>query len=119
MYALKSNGFTVEAIDGTTSKKKRNEILENQEITDANYTLIIQIQVGCEGLNLQTFSEVYFVSPNWNPAIEDQAIARCHRIGQKQEVNIYRFYMNDFNNYSSSLDTHIKNKQNEKRKIMI
>tara|TARA_B110000483_G_C18156213_1_gene527520 strand:+ start:458 stop:1861 length:1404 start_codon:yes stop_codon:yes gene_type:complete len=119
MYALKSNGFVVEAIDGTTAKKKRNEILENQEITDANYTLIIQIQVGCEGLNLQTFSEVYFVSPNWNPAIEDQAIARCHRIGQKQEVNIYRFYMNDFNNYSSSLDTHIKNKQDEKRKIMI
>ena len=39
------------------------------------------------------FSEVYFVSPHWNPSIEEQAVARCHRIGQTQEVNVYRFIM--------------------------
>jgi len=56
--------------------------------------LILQIRSGCEGLNLQNdFSEVYFVSPNWNPTLEDQAIARCHRIGQQKEVFVYRFYM--------------------------
>lgn len=86
---------------------------------DPNYILILQIQVGCEGLNLQSFSEVYFISPNWNPATEDQAIARCHRIGQKQEVDIFRFYMNDFDRHSSSLDTYIKNTQTQKRAIMI
>jgi len=47
-------------------------------------------------LNLQhDFSEVYFVSPNWNPTLEDQAIARCHRIGQQNEVFVFRFYMDN------------------------
>ena len=59
--------------------------------------LILQIQTGCEGLNLQeNYSEIYFVSPHWNPAIEDQAIARCHRIGQKKPVLVKRFMMSDF-----------------------
>ena len=120
--ALKLHGFNVDVVDGTTSQIKRKEILENQDKPtnqEPNYTLILQIQVGCEGLNLQSFSEVYFISPNWNPAIEDQAIARCHRIGQEQEVNIFRFYMNDFDRHSISLDTYIKDTQKEKRSIMI
>lgn len=120
--ALKSNGLTVDVVDGSTSRKRRNEILENQDKSqyqDLNYILVLQIQVGCEGLNLQSFSEVYFVSPNWNPAVEDQAIARCHRIGQKQQVEIFRFYMRNFDRYSPSLDSHIKEKQEEKRSIMI
>lgn len=58
--------------------------------------LILQIRSGCEGLNLQhDFSEVYFVSPNWNPTLEEQAIARCYRIGQQNEVFVFRFYMDD------------------------
>ena len=55
--------------------------------------LILQIQSGCEGLNLQSFNEVYFVSPHWNPAVEDQAIARCHRMGQTKPVHVFRFQM--------------------------
>ena len=115
---LSKHGFIVDTIDGSTQSKARKQILECQS-QDPNYTLVLQIQVGCEGLNLQTFSEVYFVSPNWNPAIEDQAIARCHRIGQKKEVDIFRFYMKDFDRASASLDTYIKMKQDEKRIIMI
>ena len=63
-------------------------------LTDKHLVLIIQIQTGCEGLNLQeNYSEIYLVSPNWNPCIEDQAIGRCHRIGQKKEVSVYKFEM--------------------------
>lgn len=59
--------------------------------------LIIQIQTGCEGLNLQeNFSEIYFVSPHWNPAVQDQAIARCHRIGQQKVVSVFNFVMDGF-----------------------
>jgi SNF2 family DNA or RNA helicase len=59
--------------------------------------LVIQIQTGCEGLNLQhNFSEVYFVSPHWNPCVEDQAIARCHRIGQLKPVDVFKFEMRGF-----------------------
>jgi SNF2 family DNA or RNA helicase len=67
------------------------------KLCQAADAIILQIQTGCEGLNLQKyFSEIYFVSPHWNPAIEDQAIARCHRIGQEKEVNVFRFEMDGF-----------------------
>ena len=82
----------VATFDGRTSVAKRKAILKDK--ADA---IILQIQTGCEGLNLQeNYSEIYFVSPHWNPAIEEQAIARCHRIGQTKEVLVRRFMMSDF-----------------------
>lgn len=48
--------------------------------------LLIQINSGSVGLNLQGLNRVYFTSPHWNPAIEDQAIGRAHRIGQSKKV---------------------------------
>ena len=79
--------FTVEKIDGRTSKKERNSILT---IRDPD-VLLIQIKTGCEGLNLQQYSEIYFTSPHWNPAVEDQAVCRAHRMGQKDDVRVYKF----------------------------
>jgi len=58
--------------------------------------LILQIRTCSEGLNLQSYSDVYFVSPHWNPCVEDQAIARCYRMGQTSQVRVFRFYMSDF-----------------------
>lgn len=85
-------GLTVAKFDGRTPFAKRQLIL-NQP----NDVLILQIQTGCEGLNLQqNYSEIYFVSPHWNPAVEDQAIARCHRIGQTKPVYVHRFEMDTF-----------------------
>jgi SNF2 family DNA or RNA helicase len=69
----------------------RNDIIENPDID----ILILQIQTGCEGLNLQHYSDIYFVSPHWNPSVEDQAVARAHRLGQTKLVNVYRFVMED------------------------
>ena len=45
------------------------------------------INAGGTGLNLENFNTVYFTSPSWNPSLKDQAIARAHRIGQKNQVN--------------------------------
>jgi DNA repair protein RAD5 len=53
--------------------------------------MIIQINSGGTGLNLQHFNSVYFTSPQWNPEIEAQAIARVNRIGQKDTVIVRRF----------------------------
>jgi SNF2 family DNA or RNA helicase len=77
--------------DGRVNMNQRNEILKNK-----NNVLILQIKTCCEGLNLQEhYSEIYFVSPHWNPSVEQQAIARCHRYGQQKDVQVYRFYMDD------------------------
>ena len=123
---LKEAGITsLATFDGRTSLNKRAGILrEKVEF------LVLQIQTGCEGLNLQRdFSEVYFVSPNWNPAIEEQAIARCHRIGQIKPVHVFRFQMTTYlqrclleplaeENFSPSLDQYIQNVQSVKREII-
>jgi len=95
MARLKAGGMTkVATIDGRTTSGKRYDILNDQSAMEA---LILQIQTGCEGLNLQeNYSEIYFISPHWNPAIEDQAIARCHRIGQTKPVYVERFEMSSF-----------------------
>lgn len=88
--------------------------------------LVIQIQTGCEGLNLQTnFSEIYFVSPHWNPCVEDQAIARCHRIGQTKPVDVFKFEMRGFPNGQETntefnpitLEKYVNKVQNIKRDI--
>ena len=87
---LAAGGMTnVATFDGRTSNGKRTEILSK-----GYEALILQIQTGCEGLNLQeNYSEIYFISPHWNPAVEDQAVARCHRIGQTKPVYVERFEM--------------------------
>ena len=85
---LLEGGMTkVARLDGRTGKRDRAAAL-----TEKNEALVLQIQTGCEGLNLQeNYNEIYFVSPHWNPAVEDQAIARCHRIGQMKDVVVRRF----------------------------
>jgi SNF2 family DNA or RNA helicase len=66
-------------------------------LSDAADAIVLQIQTGCEGLNLQAnFSEIYFVSPHWNPCVEDQAVARCHRIGQTKPTYVFKFAMSNF-----------------------
>ena len=99
---LKAGGMTkVATFDGRTSNSKRFNILNER-----NQALILQIQTGCEGLNLQdNYSEIYFISPHWNPAVEDQAIARCHRIGQTKDVYVERFEMCNFIDDEQEIDT--------------
>jgi SNF2 family DNA or RNA helicase len=86
-----------------------------QLIKQSFKVVLLQIQIGCEGINLQQhFSEIYFVSPHWNPAIEDQAIARCHRIGQLKPVHVFRFFMDSIPHKSESeLDKEEEDKPEE------
>jgi SNF2 family DNA or RNA helicase len=112
-------GFKLGLIDGRISKCRRNDILTNNDLD----ILILQVQTACEGLNLQQFSEIYFVSPHWNPAIEDQAIARCHRIGQMNSVDIFKFQMGDIEDPESetvipTIEYYVSSVQNRKRNLL-
>jgi len=112
---LTAGGMTrVATFDGRTNNRKRADIL-----ADKYEALIMQIQTGCEGLNLQdNYSEIYFVSPHWNPAVEDQAIARCHRIGQTKPVFVQRFEMCKFAEQDSrTIDNYVGQVQLFKRTI--
>jgi SNF2 family DNA or RNA helicase len=107
---------SVATFDGRNSHEERAVIL-NSKLD----VLILQIQTGCEGLNLQEhYSEIYFVSPHWNPAVEDQAIARCHRIGQTKTVDVFRFEMEGFDEEelrSQSIDNYVTSVQDNKRNV--
>ena len=102
--------YDVEIYDGRISQNKRNQLLKQLP-----HVLILQIQMGCEGLNLQEANEIYFVSPIWNPAMESQAIARCYRIGQTKKTHVFKFNMNDIGEEEKSMDNYmnvvLKNKK--------
>ena len=108
---LESMGFKIASIGGSTTHSKRETILSDTTLD----VLILQINTAAEGLNLQIYNEIYFTSPHWNPSIEDQAIARAHRIGQKKQVFVYRFIMNGFGNQSLSIEQYIMIIQQKKR----
>jgi len=57
--------------------------------------LLAGLKSGGTGLNLVAASRLYLMDLWWNPAVEEQAIQRVHRIGQKQEVHIYKFVVED------------------------
>lgn len=98
-------------ICGNVKKRERNDILMNMDL----HILLMQVDSCCEGLNLQHFNEIYFTSPHWNPYIEDQAIARAHRIGQTKPVEVFRLEMEGFGNDSISLDNYTRMVQEKKR----
>jgi len=95
-------------IDGTTSKEDKNEMVKSHDYD----ILIIQINAGGTGLNLQHYNHIYFTGPQWNPTLEQQAIARVYRIGQTKEVNIKR-YINQ-----KSIETHIQTIQKHKLELI-
>jgi SNF2 family DNA or RNA helicase len=103
--------LVVRYLDGRTRENERRQILAPDADIDV---LILQIQTCCEGLNLQQFSEVYFVSPDWNPSVEDQAVARCHRFGQTEPVVVFRFVMAPFKIPATPETQHLLEAQRER-----
>lgn len=76
-------------LDGTTKDRQKQVELfqENEDIS----VFLISLKAGGLGLNLTAADYVFLLDPWWNPAIEQQAVDRAHRIGQKQQVFTYKF----------------------------
>jgi superfamily II DNA or RNA helicase len=89
---LNKAGVDSEIYCGSLNSKERAAVLSKfptESVTKK--VLIIQIKAGGVGLNLQQFTSIFIVSPDWNPSNEIQAIARAHRIGQKKKVEVFKF----------------------------
>ncbi|MGC9195399.1 MAG: SNF2-related protein [Syntrophobacteraceae bacterium] len=76
-------------IDGSTPPKERKEEVDGFQAGDGELFLI-SLKAGGLGLNLTAADYVIHMDPWWNPAVEDQASDRAHRIGQQRPVTIYR-----------------------------
>jgi hypothetical protein len=80
-------------LDGAT--KNRGEIVSEFQQNQDLKVFLISIKAGGVGLNLTQADYVFILDPWWNPAVEQQAIDRSHRIGQDKKVFIYKFIAKD------------------------
>ena len=86
---LDNEGISYQYLDGSTTAKERKQRVENFQAGHGDLFLI-SLKAGGLGLNLTAADYVIHMDPWWNPAIEDQASDRAHRIGQTRPVTIYR-----------------------------
>ncbi len=86
---LDKKGVHYQYLDGGTSSKQRKIRVDNFQAGEGDLFLI-SLKAGGLGLNLTAADYVIHMDPWWNPAIEDQASDRAHRIGQTRPVTIYR-----------------------------
>ncbi len=91
--ALQEKGWPLSYLAGDT--ENRGELVENFQSAPGPGVFLISLKAGGFGLNLTSAGYVVIFDPWWNPAVENQAIDRTHRIGQKQNVIAYRFLMKD------------------------
>ena len=76
-------------LTGQTSS--RGEVIKQFQDDPDNHIFLISLKAGGVGLNLTSADYVFLIDPWWNPASENQAISRSHRIGQNKHVFVYRF----------------------------
>jgi non-specific serine/threonine protein kinase len=81
--------------DGGTSVNDRDKAIKNFQDNPACRIFLISLKAGGVGLNLTAADYVYIVDPWWNPAVEQQAIDRTHRIGQTKNIFAYRMICKD------------------------
>ncbi|HEV3416350.1 MAG TPA: helicase-related protein, partial [Pirellulales bacterium] len=85
---LKKRGLGFVRLDGSVPQKQRAELVHRFQTT-ADCRLFLTTNAGSTGLNLQAANTVINVDLPWNPAVLEQRIARAHRMGQKQPVQVF------------------------------
>tara|TARA_B100000674_G_scaffold440391_1_gene403274 strand:+ start:299 stop:1795 length:1497 start_codon:yes stop_codon:yes gene_type:complete len=113
---LEEKGMRVDILDGRRSLEERREVIEKCKKEEIDI-LLVQINVGGVGLNLQMFNKVYFCTPNWNPAIEDQAIARSYRLGQDKPVTIHKIILEDEEEENTIEERILEIQQNKRNRM--
>jgi SNF2 family DNA or RNA helicase len=105
---LQSNAIDTVRYDGRMPAEERDEAVFRFRQPDGPRVMVIQVQCGACGLNLQTATRVYIMRPQWNPALEYQAIGRALRTGQTRRVIVRRLVAED------SVDDMMQERQRDK-----
>lgn len=106
---LDDEGITYNYLDGST--KDRQTPVDTFQSDKKIKVFLISLKAGGVGLNLTAADYVFILDPWWNPAVENQAIDRSHRIGQKRTVFYYKFITRD------SIEEKILSLQRKKAKL--
>ena len=93
--ALQQKNIAYCYLDGSMPAEKRKEQVQLFQTSDNIKVFLISLKAGGLGLNLTAADYVYIVDPWWNPAAEQQAIDRTHRIGQTQKIFAYKMICKD------------------------
>lgn len=92
---MKELGVEYEYFDGSSTVAERERAIQRFQNDDSCRVFLISLKAGGVGLNLTAADYVYIVDPWWNPAVEQQAIDRTHRIGQTKNIFAYRMICTD------------------------
>ncbi|MEL6264003.1 MAG: C-terminal helicase domain-containing protein, partial [Cyanobacteria bacterium J06626_6] len=91
---LDEQSIKYQYLDGSTPAKERKKRVDAFQGGEGD-VFLISLKAGGTGLNLTAADYVIHMDPWWNPAVEDQASDRAHRIGQQRPVTIYRLVTKD------------------------
>jgi SNF2 family DNA or RNA helicase len=86
---------SVSIYSGKLTQDKRSKLLEDVKLSSGSEVLLIQLQSGGVGLNLQEFDRIIFSGPWWTKAMMNQAIGRAVRIGQKKQVVVHHLILKE------------------------
>jgi SNF2 family DNA or RNA helicase len=90
---LRNAGIAFTRLDGST--KDRAAVVAEFQNKGGPPVMLVSLKAGGTGLNLTAADHVFLLDPWWNPAVEDQAADRAHRIGQDRPVMVYRMVAKD------------------------
>jgi SNF2 family DNA or RNA helicase len=93
--ALTANKISYTRLDGSMSRRNRAAAIDDFTNNPSTTVILVTIGAGGLGLNLTVANKVFVMEPQFNPAAEQQAIDRVHRLGQTREVTNVRFIMRD------------------------
>ncbi len=109
--ALDKQGVRYQYLDGSTPPARRQEAVDRFQAGEGDLFLI-SLKAGGTGLNLTAADYVLHLDPWWNPAVEDQATDRAHRIGQLRPVTVYRLVAKD------TIEEQILSMHEDKRELL-
>lgn len=108
---LDAHGTKFVRYDGSMRNDKRQESLETIKTSSTVRVILISFKAGSTGLNLTCCNNVVLMDLWWNPALEDQAFDRAHRLGQERDVNIFKLIVEE------TVEDRILDLQNGKREL--